>query len=101
LKKYQEYKYMFTDKSKDNENKDNVLFPLWRFDFLPNKRYNCTAICWNPKYKDLFAAAYGSYEFGKKFKNNVITLFSLKNSSYPEKIIQLSDSAKSLDFHPH
>ncbi len=100
LKKYKEYKYMFTEKFNESENKENILFPLWRFDYLPNKKYNCTAICWNPKYKDLFAAAYGSYDFGKKFKNNVITLFSLKNSSYPEKVIELDDSAKSLDFHP-
>ena len=48
----------------------------------------------------MFAAAYGSYEFGKKYKNNVITLFSIKNTSFPEKIIRLQDSAKCLDFHP-
>ena len=100
-KKYRDYKYIFTKENADiSKLTDKTLYPLWRLVYAPNKKYNVTAIAWNTRYPDLFAASYGSYEFGKKFKNNVITLFSLKNISFPEKIIYLEDSAKCLDFHP-
>ena len=45
-----------------------------------------TKLCWNPAYKDLFAASYGSYNFYDQdaVTNGVVCVFSLKNPSYPE-----------------
>lgn len=85
---------MFT-KEKPELSKLNtkILYPLWRIDYEPNRKYHVTGIAWNPKYSDLFATAYGSYEFGKKFHNNSIALFSLKNTEYPEKVIHLEVAA--------
>jgi dynein intermediate chain 1 len=49
---------------------------------------------------DLFAAGYGTYDFGKTSGNGLIALYSFKNVKYPENIIQCEDSVISLDFHP-
>ena len=48
----------------------------------------------------MFAVSFGSYEFGKKFNRNVVAIFSIKNTSYPERIISLQTAAMTLDFHP-
>jgi WD40 repeat protein len=49
---------------------------------------------------DLFAAGYGTYDFGKNSRTGMIALYSFKNVKYPENIIQCEDSVMSLDFHP-
>jgi dynein intermediate chain 1 len=36
---------------------------LWRFHSDKMRKKHVTSICWNPKYKDLFAIGLGSYEF--------------------------------------
>lgn len=56
-------------------------------------------MAWNPRYPDLFATTFGSYEFGKKFGKNSLALFSLKNVSFPERVLTLKQPAISLDFH--
>ena len=50
------------------------------------KNMEITKLCWNPAYKDLFAASYGSYNFYDQdaVTNGVVCVFSLKNPSYPE-----------------
>ena len=96
--KYHDYRYMFS--ANDQKLREKSLFPLWRFIYSPNKKNNVTSIMCNPRYSDLFAVSYGSYEFGKKIQNNVITLFTFKNTSYPEIIIPVDDAVMSLDFHP-
>ena len=77
-----------------------------------------TAICWNPKYEDLFAVGYGSYSFPKKkddkektdergeersddiMDNGYIFVFSIKNNYYPEIKYTTEAGVLSLDFHP-
>jgi dynein intermediate chain 1 len=39
-----------------------------------------TALCWNPRYRDLFAVSFGSYDFYNQKKFGYICLFSLKAS---------------------
>lgn len=41
------------------------LLPIWKFTHEKSKKKNVTSLCWNPKYMDLFAASFGSYEFSK------------------------------------
>jgi dynein intermediate chain 1, axonemal len=44
-----------------------------------------TALCWNPRYPDLFAVGFGSYDFMRQ-GSGMICCFSLKNTSNPEYI---------------
>ena len=91
---YREFKYIFTKERPEMSRQiTKILYPLWRIEYAPNRKYHVTGIAWNPKYSDLFATAYGSYEFGKKFQNNTIALFSLKNTEFPEKVIHLETAA--------
>lgn len=99
--KYKEYRYKFTvEKPELSKPTDSTIHSLWRISYTENKKYNVTSLAWNTRYSDLFATSFGSYEFGKKFTRNVIALFSLKNISFPERVINLTNSAICLDFHP-
>lgn len=81
---------MFTsEKPELSKFNTKMLYPLWRIEYAPNKKSHVTAVAWNPRYSDLFVAAYGSYEFGKRLTNCAIALFSLKNTEFPEKVIPL------------
>jgi len=99
--KYSDFKYMFTSKGPQevNRSKEKNIYPIWRFLYPPNKKKNVTCICWNPKYADMFAVGFGSYDFGKKKSAGSICLFSIKNTNYPELVLQTDDSVMSLDFH--
>ena len=86
-----------------------------------------TKLCWNPAYKDLFAASYGSCELilvafflclspdnwiffplrcSDNFydqdgvTNGVVCVFSLKNPSYPEFLCTAQCGIISVDVHP-
>lgn len=99
--RFHDYKYMFTDTFKDsNKGKEKNMLPLWKFSYQAIKKKSVTSLCWNPKYKDLFAVGYGSYEFGRKKSVGYICLCTLKNNMSPEMTIQTDDHVMSLDFHP-
>ena len=40
--------------------KEGTLLPLWDFRSDKTNDLEVTGICWNQKYKDLFAVSYGS-----------------------------------------
>ena len=48
------------DEFRENE---GTLLPLWKFGFDKANKLDTTAIAWNPEYKDLFAASFGSCEY--------------------------------------
>ena len=101
--KYSDYKYMFTQKDKtdpQHRSKEKNIYPQWRFLYPPNKKKNVTSICWNPRYPDMFAVGFGTYDFGKKKTAGSICLFTVKNTNYPEMILQTDDSVMSIDWHP-
>ena len=56
-------------------------------------------MCWNPRYPDLFAVGFGSYDFMKP-KSGSVCLFSLKNTTHPEYIFNTESGVLCLDFHP-
>jgi hypothetical protein len=37
-----------------------------------------TSLCWNPRYEDLFAVSFGSYDFYSQPELGIICLFTLK-----------------------
>ncbi|NWR34626.1 DNAI1 protein, partial [Tachuris rubrigastra] len=98
----QDFKY-FEDASDEFRAQQGTLLPLWNFQYEKTKKLAVTAISWNPKYKDLFAVGYGSYNFMKQ-GHGMILLYTLKNPSFPEYIFSSHSGVMCLDFnseHPH
>ena len=79
---FQDFKY-WEDQSDQFREGEGSLLPLWRFSTERSKRKQVTSICWNPRYPDLFAVGYGSYDFMRQ-GSGMICCFSLKNTSHPE-----------------
>ncbi|CAE7308809.1 unnamed protein product [Symbiodinium microadriaticum] len=95
---FQDFKY-WEDASDWYRNGEGSLLPLWRFSTERTKRKQVTAIKWNPVYPDLFAVAYGSYDFMRQ-GSGMVCCFSLKNTSHPEYIFSTESGVMCLDFHP-
>ncbi|NXD27294.1 DNAI1 protein, partial [Spelaeornis formosus] len=98
----QDFKY-FEDPSDEFRGQKGTLLPLWKFQYKKTKKLAVTAISWNPKYKDLFAVGYGSYDFLKQ-GHGMLLLYTLKNPSFPEYSFSSESGIMCLDFHsdhPH
>ena len=96
---FQDFKY-WEDASDLYRNGEGSLLPLWRFSTERTKRKQVTTLCWNPNYPDLFAVAYGSYDFMRQ-GSGMICCFSLKNTSHPEYIFSTESGVMCIDFHRH
>ncbi|XP_052796191.1 dynein intermediate chain 2, ciliary-like isoform X3 [Mya arenaria] len=94
----QDFKY-WEDPSDEYRDNEGTLLPLWRFSFEKAKKLAVTSLCWNPKYRDLFAVSFGSYDFMKQ-GNGMILFYSLKNPSFPEHIFETDSGVMCLDVHP-
>jgi len=95
---FYDYKY-YEHKIDEARPDEGSLLPLWRFSSEKSKRKQVTSICWNPKYKDLFAISYGSYDFLKQ-STGLICCYSLKNVMHPEYAFTTESGVMCLDFHP-
>ncbi|KAM7023824.1 dynein axonemal intermediate chain 1 isoform 2-T2 [Acridotheres tristis] len=98
----QDFKY-FEDASDEFRGQEGTLLPLWKFQYEKTKKLAVTAISWNPKYKDLFAVGYGSYDFMKQ-GHGMLLVYTLKNPSFPEYYFSSESGIMCLDFHsghPH
>ncbi|KAI1240235.1 hypothetical protein IHE44_0011693 [Lamprotornis superbus] len=98
----QDFKY-FEDASDEFRGQEGTLLPLWKFQYEKTKKLAVTAISWNPKYKDLFAVGYGSYDFMKQ-GHGMLLVYTLKNPSFPEYSFSSESGIMCLDFHidhPH
>uniref|UniRef100_A0A8U8BI53 Uncharacterized protein n=1 Tax=Geospiza parvula TaxID=87175 RepID=A0A8U8BI53_GEOPR len=96
------FKY-FEDASDEYRGQKGTLLPLWKFQYEKTKKLAVTALSWNPKYKDLFAVGYGSYDFMKQ-GHGMLLLYTLKNPSFPEYSFSSESGVMCLDFHsdhPH
>ena len=96
---FNDFKY-WEDASDYYRDGEGSLLPLWRFSTERTKRKQVTALCWNPTYPDLFAVAYGSYDFMRQ-GSGMVCCFSLKNTSHPEYIFSTESGVMCLDFHSH
>lgn len=98
--KFEDYKY-YEDNTEDAEHgaRGSVL-PLWRFSTEKSRKKHVTAIQWNPRYKDMFAVGYGSYEFLKQGAG-LICCYTIKNPTWPEYSFSTESGVMCLDFHPH
>ncbi len=95
---FQDFKY-WEDQSDQFRDGEGSLLPLWRFSTDRTKRKQVTAISWNPRYPDMFAVGYGSYDFMRQ-GSGMICCFSLKNTSHPEYTFSTESGVMCLDFHP-
>eukprot|EP00750_Incisomonas_marina_P014327 INCI17638.3.p1 GENE.INCI17638.3~~INCI17638.3.p1 ORF type:complete len:516 (-),score=96.30 INCI17638.3:2122-3669(-) len=96
---YQDFKYWEDDSDRFKEAGEGSLLPLWRFTSDRTKHTHVTCISWHPTYHDLFAVAYGSYDFTRQ-SEGLVYCYSLKNTSYPQFMFQLECGAMCLDWHP-
>jgi dynein intermediate chain 1 len=96
---FQDFKY-WEDASDWYRNGEGSLLPLWRFSTERTKRKQVTTLCWNPSYPDLFAVAYGSYDFMRQ-GSGMVCCFSLKNTSNPEFTFSTESGVMCLHFHKH
>ena len=52
--------YYFYEDCSDEQKQEGTLLPLWTFSHKKAVAMEVTALCWNSRYKDLFAAGFGS-----------------------------------------
>ncbi|XP_035553021.1 dynein axonemal intermediate chain 1 isoform X6 [Canis lupus baileyi] len=93
----QDFKY-YEDAADEYRDQEGTLLPLWKFQNDKAKRLAVTALCWNPKYNDLFAVGHGSYDFMKQ-SQGMLLLYSMKNPSFPEYIFSSESGIMCLDMH--
>lgn len=96
---FQDFKYWEDASDQYRQHGEGTLLPLWKFSTERTNRKQVTSLCWNPRYNDLFAVGYGSYDFMRQ-GNGIVCCFSLKNTSYPEYAITTESGVMCLDFHP-
>ncbi|CAK9798086.1 Dynein intermediate chain 2, ciliary [Anthophora plagiata] len=99
----QDYRY-WDDPSDEFKDGEGSLLPLWKFSYEKTKKHDVTDLCFNSRYYDLFAVAYGTMSFSSLITSGTVCLFSLKNPSYPEWICPTESPVMCLDFseqHPH
>lgn len=78
---------------------EGTLLPLWTFNNLRAKRRAVTALAWSPRYFDLFAVGYGSFDFLSP-TTGLVACYSLKNPGHPEYSFPTAAGVMCLDFHP-
>ncbi|PFH31863.1 WD domain, G-beta repeat-containing protein [Besnoitia besnoiti] len=83
-----------------NTSEAGAFLQLWQFHFSKVKKKDVTSLKWNPRYPDLFAAGYGSYEFQKQGVG-FVCCYTLKNTGYPEYFWKTESAVCSLDWNQH
>jgi dynein intermediate chain 1 len=96
--KFSDYKYYHDETEGTDSPFTGSVLPLWRFSTDKSRRKQVTSICWNPKYKDLFAVGYGSYDFLKE-TSGLICCYTVKNPTWPEYSFTTESGVMCLDFH--
>lgn len=55
----QDYRY-WNDPSDEFKDGEGSLLPLWKFQYEKTKKHDVTDLCFNARYYDLFAVAFGT-----------------------------------------
>ncbi|XP_033609005.1 dynein intermediate chain 2, ciliary isoform X4 [Cryptotermes secundus] len=95
----QDYRY-WEDPSDEYRDEEGTLLPLWKFVYEKTKKNSVTALVWNPCYYDLFAVAFGCFDFMKPQPEGAMCLFTLKNPSFPEYVCSTETGVMCVDIHP-
>ncbi|EDW79816.1 uncharacterized protein Dwil_GK17990 [Drosophila willistoni] len=94
-----DYRYWEDPADEFREGEGNLL-PLWKFQYEKTKKMSVTDILFNPSYYDLFAVCFGSHDFMKQTNEGYLCLFTVKNPSFPDYIIQTDCGVMCCDIHP-
>ncbi|KAH8280411.1 hypothetical protein KR018_006582 [Drosophila ironensis] len=94
-----DYRY-WEDPADEFRDGEGNLLPLWKFQYEKTKKMNVTEILFNPTYYDLFAVCFGSHDFMKQMNEGYLCLFTVKNPSFPDYIIQVDSGVMCCDIHP-
>lgn len=78
---YIDFKY-WEDPSDEYRENEGTLLPLWRFNYEKAKKLAVTSLCWNPRYKDLFAVSFGSCKLHFVLISNVERLRVYSRKQY-------------------
>lgn len=76
---------------------------LWTFVCPLSTGKNVACMCFNKQNQDLLAVGYGDFKFGNN-ETGAVMFWSLKNPTFPAKVIDTKFGVTSLDFcteHPH
>ncbi|KAG8430419.1 hypothetical protein GDO86_020647, partial [Hymenochirus boettgeri] len=92
-----DFKY-FEDPADEFREQEGTLLPLWKFQYDKAKRLSVTALCWHPKYKDMFGVGHGSYDFTRQ-SGGMLLFYSTKNPSFPEYAFSTDSGVMCLDIH--
>lgn len=95
---YTDFKYWEDASDKYRDGTGSVL-PLWRFASESTRSKHVTCLRWHPKFADLFAVSYGSYDFMRQ-GSGLIYCYSLKNTACPEQTFNVSSGVMCVDWHP-
>eukprot|EP00439_Symbiodinium_sp_Y106_P035699 s966_g4.t1 len=87
------------DRSDEFRDGEGTLLPLWRFSSEKAKKKQVTCIKWNPRYNDLCAVGFGSYDFMRQ-GTGVICCYSLKNTRFPEYVFNTDAGVCCLEPRP-
>ncbi|BDA47428.1 Dynein intermediate chain 1, axonemal [Coccomyxa sp. Obi] len=79
---------------------EGTLLPLWKFETEAGRGRHVTALAWSPRYADLLAAGYGSFDAALQ-GTGAVACFTLKNPSAPEFLMTTRSGVMCLHFHPH
>ncbi|EDV35959.1 uncharacterized protein Dana_GF12212 [Drosophila ananassae] len=93
-----DYRY-WEDPADEFRDGEGNLLPLWKFQYDKTKKMNVTDILFNPTYYDLFAVCFGSHDFMKQTNEGYLCLFTVKNPSFPDYIIQTDSGVMCCDIH--
>ena len=73
---------------------EGTLLPLWKFEAEAGRGRHVTALAWSPRYADLLAAGYGSFDAAQQ-GTGAVACFTLKNPSAPEFLMTTRSGAAS------
>lgn len=71
---------------------EGTLLPLWKFETEAGRGRHVTALTWSPRYADLLAAGYGSFDAALQ-GTGAVACFTLKNPSAPEFLMTTRSGA--------
>ena len=80
------------EEDEEKDKKKNVLESLFKFNCDLSKDRTVSCADWNPVNKDLLAVTYGELDMNINSNNGMIMFWTLKNPSYPERIIKTNSS---------
>ncbi|KAF6216543.1 hypothetical protein GE061_000886 [Apolygus lucorum] len=89
----------YDDPADKFRNKEGALLPLWEFHNEESQNIIVTDIKWSPRYYDMFAVSFGTYNVLAYKTKGIVCIYTLKNPSHPEYKFKFKTGAQTVDIH--